>query len=114
MIRTPTSQSPHECHTFSKILEKLTKIHAKDSDPYPLIRPVEGRKLSHNLPLFLSGLVARANDKVLYEMHLLSLLVEFLFEMSRSKYRPFRHTSTLAGAVSSISSFIDPCRCRYL
>ncbi|KAG2468786.1 STAG2 protein, partial [Polypterus senegalus] len=82
----------------AQIINQLTKEFKKDSSCYPLsMSTPEWKKFGANMSEFLSILVQRCQNSILYDDGLMDSVIPFLTGLSDSQIRAFRHTGTLAG-----------------
>ncbi|KAL6475866.1 hypothetical protein MHYP_G00143650 [Metynnis hypsauchen] len=78
------------------IIGHLTKEFNEDSGSYPVVAGGSvGRRFREGLCEFVSLLVQRCQNSLLYDEFLFSALVVFLTGLADSQVRAFRHTSTL-------------------
>ncbi|KAL7849918.1 hypothetical protein SRHO_G00192670 [Serrasalmus rhombeus] len=78
------------------IIGHLTKEFNEDSGSYPVVAGGSlGRRFREGLCEFVSLLVQRCQNSLLYDEFLFSALVAFLTGLADSQVRAFRHTSTL-------------------
>ncbi|KAI4871356.1 hypothetical protein NFI96_026581 [Prochilodus magdalenae] len=78
------------------IISHLTKEFNEDSGSYPVVAGGSlGRRFCEGLCEFVSLLVRRCQNSLLYDDVLFSSLVAFLTGLADSQVRAFRHTSTL-------------------
>ncbi|XP_049323894.1 cohesin subunit SA-3 isoform X4 [Astyanax mexicanus] len=78
------------------IISHLTKEFNEDSVSYPVVAGGSlGRRFREGLCEFVSQLVRRCQNSLLYDEFLFSSLVAFLTGLADSQVRAFRHTSTL-------------------
>uniref|UniRef100_A0AAY4E9A1 Cohesin subunit SA n=1 Tax=Denticeps clupeoides TaxID=299321 RepID=A0AAY4E9A1_9TELE len=99
------------------IICQLTKEFNEDSPSYPLsLVGVRGRRFREGLTEFVSQLVLRSQNSLLFDGYLFPSLVSFLTGLSDSQVRSFRHTSTftvmklmsaLMGVAVSVATQLD-------
>uniref|UniRef100_A0A8C4SKE2 Cohesin subunit SA n=1 Tax=Erpetoichthys calabaricus TaxID=27687 RepID=A0A8C4SKE2_ERPCA len=81
----------------AQIINQLTKEFRKDLSCYPLsMSTPEWKKFGANMSEFLSILVQRCQNNILYDEGLMDSVIPFLTGLSDSQIRAFRHTGTLA------------------
>ncbi|XP_066498043.1 cohesin subunit SA-3 isoform X2 [Hoplias malabaricus] len=94
------------------IIGYLTKEFNEDTGSYPVVAPgSEGRRFREGLCEFVSQLVQRCQNSLLYDEFLFSSLVAFLTGLADSQVRAFRHTSTqmamhLMSALVEVSTIV--------
>ncbi|KAL7861045.1 hypothetical protein AOLI_G00173940 [Acnodon oligacanthus] len=89
------------------IIGHLTKEFNEDSGSYPVVAGGSlGRRFREGLCEFVSLLVQRCQNSLLYDEFLFPALVAFLTGLADSQVRAFRHTSTLI-AMHLMSALVE-------
>ena len=88
----------------------------QDSGEYPLIITTQyWKRFRSQFCEFVSVLMARCQNCILFDGYLMSTLISLLTELSDSRLRAFRHTCTLAGNVCPyVQSFSSKAPCSTL
>lgn len=79
----------------------------QDSADYPLIMTGQPwKKFRTNFCSFVEMLVKRCQFSILYDEHLMDAIISLLTALTDSQVRAFRHTATLAGTSSEVTSLL--------